>query len=147
MQLVALFTLGFHSATYHKYLTLLHTVTRWLVLQKARRHTHMVLRPVVSVWFQVLFHSPSGVLFNFPSRYWFTIGGRRYLALGGGPPGFPQGFSCPVVLGCLAKESRTFRLQGFHPLWPAFPCRSARYRISYSFAGSTAPARKVPQPP
>ena len=39
MQLVALFRLGFPSAPYHKYLTLLHTVTRWLVLQKARRHT------------------------------------------------------------------------------------------------------------
>ncbi len=74
MQLVALFTLGFPSATYLKYLTLLHTVTRWLVLQKARRHTHKVLRPVVGVRFQVLFHSPSGVLFTFPSRYFFTIG-------------------------------------------------------------------------
>ena len=35
MQLVALFRLGFPSAPYLKYLTLLHTVTRWLVLQKA----------------------------------------------------------------------------------------------------------------
>ena len=24
---------------------------------------------------------------------------REYLVLGGGPPGFPQGFSCPAVLG------------------------------------------------
>ena len=39
MQLVALFRLGFPSAPYLKYLTLLHTVTRWLVLQKARRRT------------------------------------------------------------------------------------------------------------
>jgi len=46
-----------------------------------------------------LFHSPPGVLFTFPSRYWFTIGGNAYLALAGGPAGFPQGFSCPVVLG------------------------------------------------
>ncbi len=46
-----------------------------------------------------LFHSPHGVLFTFPSRYWFTIGGNAYLALAGGPAGFPQGFSCPVVLG------------------------------------------------
>jgi hypothetical protein len=35
----ALFRLGFPSAPYLKYLTLLHIVTRWLVLQKARRHT------------------------------------------------------------------------------------------------------------
>ena len=40
MQLVALLRLGFPSAPYLKYLTLLHTVTRWLVLQKARHHPH-----------------------------------------------------------------------------------------------------------
>src|SRR5699024_6821466 len=33
-----------------------------------------VLRLLVSTRFQVLFHSPSGVLFTFPSRNWFTIG-------------------------------------------------------------------------
>ncbi len=33
-----------------------------------------MLRPLVSVWFQELFHSSSEVLFTFPSRYWFTIG-------------------------------------------------------------------------
>ena len=32
------------------------------------------LRLLVGTRFQVLFHSPSGVLFTFPSRYWFTIG-------------------------------------------------------------------------
>ena len=33
--------------------------------------------------FQVLFHSPPGVLFTFPSRYWFTIGLWRVFSLGG----------------------------------------------------------------
>ena len=42
-------------------------------MQKARRHTE-VLRPLVSVWFQVLFTPLLGVLFTFPLRYWFTIG-------------------------------------------------------------------------
>ncbi len=59
----------------------------------------MALRLLVGGRFQVLFHSPPGGLFTFPSRYWFTIGGQEYLALEGGPPGFPQGFSCPGVLG------------------------------------------------
>ena len=45
-----------------------------------------------------LFHSPLGVLFTFPSRYWYAIGDQGYLALEGGPPSFPQGFPCPVVL-------------------------------------------------
>ena len=33
-----------------------------------------MLRPLVGVWFQVLFTPLLGVLFTFPSRYWFTIG-------------------------------------------------------------------------
>src|SRR5699024_12520167 len=32
------------------------------------------LRQLVGTRFQVLSHSPLGVLFTFPSRYWFTIG-------------------------------------------------------------------------
>jgi hypothetical protein len=60
--------LHFHS------LTLLHTVTRRLVLQKARSQRIKRLLLLVSIWFQVLFHSPPGVLFTFPSRYLFAIG-------------------------------------------------------------------------
>ena len=82
MQLVALLRLGFPSAPYLKYLTLLHTVTRWLVLQKARHHPHKGLLPVVGTRFQVLFHSPPGVLFTFPSRYCFTIGHQVVFSLG-----------------------------------------------------------------
>jgi hypothetical protein len=44
----------------------------------------------VGTWFQVLFHSPPGVLFTFPSRYSFAIGRQEYLALDGGPPSFPH---------------------------------------------------------
>ena len=58
------------AAAYLKYLTLLHNVTRWPVLQKVRGHTRNVLPQFVSTGFQVLFHSPPGVLFTFPSRYY-----------------------------------------------------------------------------
>ena len=34
------------------------TVTRRFIMQKARRHTKKVLRPLVGTWFQGLFHSP-----------------------------------------------------------------------------------------
>ena len=34
-------------------------VTRRFIMQKARRHTITVLRPLVGAWFQVLFHSPA----------------------------------------------------------------------------------------
>ena len=30
----------------------------------------LALPPIVGIWFQVLFHSPPGVLFTFPSRYY-----------------------------------------------------------------------------
>jgi hypothetical protein len=46
----------------------------------------LTLPRFVDTRFQVLFHSPPGVLFTFPSRYWFAIGRFEYLALGGGPP-------------------------------------------------------------
>ena len=36
--------------------------------------TYTALPPIVDIWFQILFHSPPGVLFTFPSRYSFTIG-------------------------------------------------------------------------
>ena len=37
---------------------------------------------LVNIGFQVLFHSPPGVLFNFPSRYFFTIGHQGVFSLG-----------------------------------------------------------------
>ena len=52
----ALFRLAFATAPVLKTLTLLVKVTRRLIMQKARRHPYG-LRPLVSVWFQDLFHS------------------------------------------------------------------------------------------
>ena len=73
-------------------------ITRWIVLQKARRHRTSRLRLLVRTQFQDLFHSPSGVLLTFPSRYLFSIDRKIYLALGGGPPSFSQGLTCPDLL-------------------------------------------------
>ena len=50
----ALLRLAFASAAYLKYLTLPATLTRRLIMQKARRHTY-VLRPLVGARFQDLF--------------------------------------------------------------------------------------------
>ena len=71
---VALLTLGFPAASYLKYLTSLHTITRRTVLQKVPHRTQKVLCVLVNIRFQVLFHSPPGVLFTFPSQYCSTIG-------------------------------------------------------------------------
>ena len=51
-----------------------------------------LLRLLVGTRFQVLFHSPPGVLFTFPSRYWSTIGHRRVFRFGGWSPRVPTGF-------------------------------------------------------
>ena len=117
---LALLRLGFPTAPHLKCLTLPVSVTRRTVLQKVRGCTHKVLPQLVDTGFQVLFHSPPGVLFTFPSQYYALSVTKEYLALGGGPPDFPQGFSCLVVLWILLVPLR-FPIRGFHPLWPAFP--------------------------
>ena len=58
----------------------------------------MALHLTVNIGFQVLFHSPPGVLFTFPSRYYALSVTKSYLALGGGPPCFPPDSSCLAVL-------------------------------------------------
>src|SRR5688572_15608794 len=55
-----------------------------------------------------------------------------YLALGDGPPGFPQGSTCPAVLRNQTREPLSFRLRGLHPVSPAIPDRSATKSVSYS---------------
>ena len=47
---------------------------------------------LVSTRFQVLFHSPPGVLFTFPSRYCSSIGHQVVFRLGGWSPRLPTGF-------------------------------------------------------
>ena len=116
----ALLRLGFPSASDLKSLTLPVSVTRRTVLQKVRGRTHMVLPQLVDTGFQVLFHSPPGVLFTVPSQYYALSVTKKYLGLRGGPRSFNQGFSCLDLLWILPCHVG-FRLRGFHPLWLAFP--------------------------
>ena len=98
---LALLRLGFPTAPHLKCLTLPVSVTRRTVLQKVRGRTYKVLPQLVDTGFQVLFHSPPGVLFTFPSQYYALSVTKEYLALEGGPSDFPQGFSCLAVLWIL----------------------------------------------
>ena len=59
--------------------------------------------------------------------------------MGGGPPGFLQGFSCLEVLWILLA-SRKFRLRGFHPLRLIFPI-SFCYLLNCRLQSSTPPDR------
>ena len=84
------------------------------------------LRLLVRTQFQVLFHSHSWVLLTFPSRYLFSIDHTIYLALGGGPPRFSQGFTCPDLLDKTNIRLAKLCVPGYHCLWRSFPTASAR---------------------
>ena len=102
---LALLRLGFPTAPHLKCLTLPVSVTRRTVLQKVRGSSNNDVPQLVDTGFQVLFHSPPGVLFTFPSQYYALSVTKEYLALEGGPSHFPQGFSCPAVLWILPLPS------------------------------------------
>ena len=76
---------------------------------------------IVSTWFQVLFHSPPGVLFTFPSRYWFTIGQLRVFSLGTWSSEIPTEFLVLRGTWETLRRAAAFRLPDFHRLWCPFP--------------------------
>ena len=116
-----------------------HAGTRWLILQKARRHAAGALRLLVGTRFQVLFHSPPGVLFTFPSRYWCAIGHWRVFRVGGWSPLLPTGFHVSGGTRERARGGAWLRVRGSNPVPPAFPCRSAACAAT-SVARPTTPA-------
>ena len=87
---------------------------------KSTRFLFNEVPQLVNTGFQVLFHSPPGVLFTFPSQYYALSVTKEYLGLRGGPRLFRQGSTCLDVLW-IPLFHFTFRLRGFHPLWLAFP--------------------------
>ena len=142
MLLIALFRLAFASAPYLQYLTSQHNATRRSVLQKVQGRTWIVLPLLVNTGFQVLFHSPPGVLFTFPSQSYALSVTEEYLALGGGPPCFPPDSSCPAVLwipACL----RPFQLRDCYPLRFNFP--DVFVYVRFAFRRSATPVlRRAP---
>ena len=81
----AILRLAFATAPLLNSLALPQTYTRRSIMQKVRRHTFpllgIVLRPLVSVWFQVLLTQLIAVLFIVQSPYLFTIGHRGVFSL------------------------------------------------------------------
>ena len=106
-------------------LTSLHNVTRRSVLQKVHGRTLIVLPLLVNTGFQVLFHSPPGVLFTFPSRYWFTIGHSLVFSLAGWSRPIQTGFLVSRPTQVSSLSSLSFRVRGSHPLSLTFPCDSS----------------------
>ena len=103
-------------------------------MQKARRQPppliplqrrgRVGLRPLVSLRFQVLFHSSIRSTFHLSLTvlvHYRSL--ESYLALPDGTGRFRQDFSGPALLRILRVHNH-FYLQGFHLLWPFFPKRS-----------------------
>jgi hypothetical protein len=61
-------------------------------MQEVRSRTYEVLLLLVDLRFQILFHSPLGVLFTFPSLYLFTIGHQVVFSLAEWSPRIPNRF-------------------------------------------------------
>jgi hypothetical protein len=80
-----------------------------------------VLPLSVSRRFQVLFHSPPGVLFTFPSRYSFTIGQSVMFSLGRWSSQIHAGFHVSGATQVDSRGGSAFRLRDYHPLWSLFP--------------------------
>src|SRR5215211_5957907 len=129
---VALFGLAFATASPHG-LTSPRTLTRRLILQKARRHpTEVELRRIVGNRFQVLFHSPPGVLFTFPSRYLSAIGHQGVFRLSGWSRQIHTEFQGFRVTWGDVTEPSSYVYGGFTLYAGIFQSTSTSTTVSYS---------------
>ncbi len=101
-----------------KSLTLPPRITSRLIMQKARGRSGQAHGASTACR-----HTVSGTI-SLPSKGFFSpfphgtgslSVARGYLALGDGPPGFPQDFPCPVVLGKPSRESTPLSPTGLLP--------------------------------
>ena len=85
------------------------------------------LQRLVGKRFQVLFHSPPGVLFTFPSRYLSAIGHQGVFRLSGWSRQIHTGFLGPRATWDEVRKCSSFRLQGSYLL-----CRPFRMAFDYN---------------
>ena len=97
--LFALIRLGFPSAPRQRRLTWPVTVSRRIIMQKARDHPFPLrgigLSPLVGVWFQVQCPPLIGVLPTVRSPYWVRYRSSSVLSLGRGSSRIQAGFHVP----------------------------------------------------
>ena len=92
---------------------------------------------LVNIGFQVLFHSPPGVLFTFPSQYYYSISHQLVFSLTEWSPLIPTGFPVsrgtldPAGLFLISSTGLSPSLAGFPktiPLSFTVPCGSPQPR-------------------
>ena len=151
MRLIALFRLAFAPAPSFADLTSPHTRNSSAHSSKGTpsgyRRTGNTLLLLVGTWFQVLFHSPSGVLFTFPSRYSFTIGRQEYLALDSGMPRFPHERPSTWYSGGRSRRSVAFAYGAITLYGLPFQGSSTTDRLGNSAGTLPGPHDRLLQPP
>ena len=121
------------------------TATRRLIMQKARRHAQKRAPTACGRMVSGSLSLPStGCFPPFPHGTCPLSVSRECLALPDGPGGFAQGSSCPALLRVPPRRN-WLRVRGSHPLWPAFPGRSARR--TRAPVAALLPRRGVATPP
>ena len=95
----------------------------------------------VCMRFQVLFHSPPGVLFAFPSRYWFTIGRSRVFSLGGWSPRLRTGFHVSRSTSHCLSTIQSVSPTGLSPAMAGLSI-PFDYASNYQLLGSSGVARR-----
>ena len=78
--------------------------------------------------FRICFTPLPGFFSPFPHGTGSLSVNDEYLALEDGPPIFRQDFTCPALLVSSLVPRKSFRIRGYHPLWPAFPGSCANSR-------------------
>ena len=107
-------------------------LTRRLILQKARRHPER-LRRIVGERFQVLFHSPPGVLFTIPSRYSSAIGHQEVFSLTRWSWQIHGRLQGSAATREQPQKTSRFHLPDYHRLRSAFPDHSTNNWLCNSF--------------
>ncbi len=84
--------------------------------------------------FRIYFTPLPGFFSPFPHGTGSLSVDHEYLALEDGPPMFRQDYTCPALLVVRLVPRISFRIQGYHLLWPAFPgffanCSVKSYRL------------------
>ena len=137
-------------------LTLQHTVSHWPIMRKVRGRTWYIKRKIL----KYIKRSPTacrqtvsgtislplpGYFSPFPHGTSSLSVAGVYLALGDGPPGFPQGSTCPAVLGNSIKQAYWISYTGLSPSM-VYLSRYFYYPISFWLAERPANlSDKAPQ--
>ena len=127
--MIALFGLAFATASPHGLTSPLSTNSQAHSSKGTLSPLLGRLQRFVSRRFQVLFHSPPGVLFTFPSRYLSAIGHQGIFRLSGWSRQIHTGFLGPRATWDGSMKFASFRLREWHPLCWTFQCPSTMARI------------------